>query len=65
MSITDPDTLELACIKNPKFEVRYRMHNWCNYVPEEYKTLWSELSLEVRTAIYFMAQEQADKEEWE
>ena len=65
--INKPDKNELAEIDNPEWE-KYkhdRVHNWRNHVLEEHKELWNELSLETRTAIYFMAEEQAGDEHWE
>lgn len=41
-----------------------RVHNWMNYVPDQYKKTWRHHTLETRLAIYEMAESQASKEEW-
>lgn len=42
-----------------------RVHDWRNYIPDELREVWAELSTEAKLACAFMAQTQADNEVWE
>lgn len=49
----------------PKWGEGGRVHNWHNYVSDEIKALYPELSERVRRAIARQAEEQASAEEWD
>jgi hypothetical protein len=42
-----------------------RVHEWRRYVPEELVQKWSDLSDDARDAIYIMAKQRADAENWD
>lgn len=42
-----------------------KVHNWRNYIPVTLRPRWDDLSHETRIAMAFMAQEQAEAEEWD
>ena len=50
---------------DPQWEIKDKVHNWRNYIPENLKKCWTAMSLEVRIVLYLMASERASKEEWE
>lgn len=58
-------TTDLDNLDSPEFSNADRVHDWRNHVPNELQDLWSELSMETRLAIAFMAEELANSEEWE
>ena len=47
------------------FEDNSRVHNWRNYVPSAIKESWGDLSKQEKLLIAIVAQEAADKEEWD
>lgn len=49
----------------PHFEESKKVHNWRNYVPEEIKLHWEELSLETCLVVLVMAETIAGMEEWD
>lgn len=50
---------------NPEFENRGNVHDWRNYVPENFRVRWSMLSDESKAALIYTAESQARNEEWE
>jgi len=52
-------------INYPKWDKAKRVHDWRNYVPNEFKKAWKTLGAGTRDAIYIMASKQAQDEEWE
>jgi hypothetical protein len=56
---------DLIDINNPHWENAGTVHDWRNYVPDEWKEKWFEFSERERQIIAVMAWTQADKEEYE
>ena len=67
MNIFDNFEFELSFIDfdNPEFEKRGKVQDWRNYVPDEFKAAWGELTEREKKIIGVMGQAQADKEEWD
>ncbi len=42
-----------------------RVHDWRNYIPEELRSNWKDLSPETRLATALVAAHMADREEWD
>lgn len=42
-----------------------KYHDWRNHIPYGLRDIWAELSEETRTAVFVVAQLEADDEEWE
>lgn len=51
-------------LDNPEFENRTKIHDWRNYVPDEWVKEWSSLTEREKMIIVVMAETQADNEEW-
>lgn len=47
------------------FESGGRVHNWGNYVPQAIRDRWQDLSTEARFLIVCVAEQAANKEEWD
>ena len=41
------------------------VHDWRNYIPRWMKDMWDGLPKEAKIVAYYLAEEQAKKEEWE
>jgi len=52
-------------IENPKFDEATRVHDWRNHISDDFKKIWKELPLVARFALVIMAEEEADREEWD
>ena len=52
-------------LESPDWEVGGKVHNWKNYIPEEFRLIWSELSVDARSMAYYFAEKIASTEEWE
>lgn len=42
-----------------------RVHDWRNYVPDEIKEVWDNLTERERKLIFIMCEPIADREEWD
>ena len=54
----------LCIIREPKFEEAGKVHDWRNYISSELQDTWDGLSDTTKLIAYFMAEEQANREEW-
>lgn len=52
-------------LDDPEFDKATLVHDWRNYVPEEIRAVWGQLSKETRAAVFLMADRQASCEEWD
>lgn len=52
-------------LDNPKFKERTEVHDWRNYVPDEWAKNWHSLTKRERQIIAVMAEMQAEQEEWD
>lgn len=50
---------------NPNWNKYNKIHNWKNYIPYELQQAWGSLSDETKACLKFVAQQQADNEEWD
>ena len=55
----------LEYINNPRWDDTTRVHDWRNYVPENVRCAWLELSEFARAAIIHITDEMANREEWD
>jgi len=42
-----------------------KCHDWRNYIPKQFKDIWLRFSLRERLLMSIIAQEVADREEWD
>ena len=52
-------------LDNPEFENAGKVHDWRNYIFEELKFIWPELSRENKMIAFMHAAYDADNEEWD
>ena len=52
-------------VVNPRFEDAGKIHDWRNHVLESWVENWTEFSVRERELIIIMAEQQANKEEWD
>lgn len=57
--------INIKILTKPSFNKAEKVHDWRNYVLDEYKEIWKQLSLETRVAIYRHCRVIADSEEWD
>lgn len=55
----------LTELESPQWKEGGRCHNWKNYVDDDMKVIWSELTHKERTIIAYFADLQASQEEWD
>jgi hypothetical protein len=49
----------------PLWKERHKVHDWRNYIPYDVRVNWGNLSQDSKNAFYYMAELQADNEEWD
>lgn len=59
------EQLSMINFDTPDFENLSKVNDWKNYVPHEWRDNWGQFTERERQIIAVMAQNQADKEEWE
>jgi len=59
------DSIKNIDLSDPKFENTSKVHDWRNYVPEEWRKDWDRFTLRERTVIAVMAETQACNELWD
>lgn len=52
-------------LSHPAFDKATKVHDWRNYVIDEYKEKWHQLSYQTRLAIYDHCDNMAAREEWD
>lgn len=52
-------------IDEPNFNNKDKVHDWKNYVPEDWIKNWEKFSYKEKQIIYILTQERADAEEWD
>ena len=57
--------LESVDLNNPDFENRCIVHDWRNYVPENWMDKWHKFTDREKIIIAVMAETIANKEEWD
>lgn len=67
MSIFENYEMELigTDIVNPEFNKKSKVHDWRNYVPNDFQENWNKLTERERKIIVVMAQLRANEEEWD
>jgi len=43
----------------------YRVHNWGNYIPDDLRSGWINLSNEAKAAVFLCCEARANNEEWD
>ncbi len=56
---------EVGLTDNPDFNKTRKCHDWRNYIPDELRDAWKEMSYEARIVAYLVAKPQADREDWD
>jgi hypothetical protein len=56
---------EIARLDDPKWESRRRYNEWRNHVPQDIMDNWKSLTSESRVVVYLMAQEAANRADWD
>lgn len=59
------DFIKNIGLNDPKFEQTTRVHDWRNYVPDEWQKDWDKFTDREKKIIAIMAETQADSEEWD
>lgn len=59
------DFIKNIDLNDPKFEQTTRVHDWRNYVPDEWQKDWNKFTNREKKIIAIMAETQADSEEWD
>lgn len=52
-------------ISNNTLAQREKVHEWKNHIHESIEQIWNQLSEESRLVALIMAEDRADKEEWD
>lgn len=52
-------------LNEPNFDKANKVHDWRNHVTSDFIDIWDNLSLREKQIIYIMAEQQANKEEWD
>ena len=52
-------------ILNPDWDSASRVHDWRNYIPEEFKINWDGFLIEAKAMAYYFASKMANDEEWD
>lgn len=56
---------EIGWTANPEFNKTRKCHDWRNYIPNELREVWKDMSYEARIVAYLVAKPQADREDWD
>jgi hypothetical protein len=56
---------DVGLLDEPEFNKARRCHDWRNYIPDELRSAWKDLSFEARVAAYLVAKPHADCENWD
>ena len=59
------DFIKNIDLNDPNFEQTTRVHDWRNYVPDEWQKDWGKFTDREKKIIAIMAEAQADSEEWD
>lgn len=59
------ENINNSILEDPKFEETGKVHDWRNYIPDEFIEEWEQLTLREKQIIYILAEKQASNEEWE
>lgn len=52
-------------LNSPQFEAAGRIHDWRNYVPDNLHHIWDGLTEETKLVAFLIAENIADKEDWD
>jgi len=52
-------------LHTPEFDKKTKVHDWRNYVPDDWVKNWEQFGYREKKIIAIMAEMQADKEEWD
>jgi hypothetical protein len=50
---------------DPQFNKARKRHDWRNYIPDDVRSLWKEMSVEARVISFFVAEKRANAENWD
>ena len=52
-------------LDNPNFKELDRIHNWRNHIDYDIKNVWKKLTKREKFLIAYLAEKEADQEEWD
>lgn len=55
---------EIGHCDNPKFDKAHKYQDWRNYIPDEVRSIWKDLTVESRIMAYLTAKRQVQFENW-
>lgn len=58
------ENIDNYILQKPEFEKATKVHDWRNYVPDEFEKEWDNLTLREKQIIFVLADKQAFEEEW-
>lgn len=61
----DDDHAMIILFDNPRFENAGKCHDWRNHIPEEIQNGWKDLPDVAKAIAIYMAEQVANREEWE
>lgn len=56
---------EIGYLDQPHFDKARKCHDWRNYIPDEVRDAWPQMTVESRVMVYILAEKQANAENWE
>ena len=56
---------DIGYTDQPHFDKARKCHDWRNYIPDEVRDAWSEMTVESRVMVYILAEKQANAEDWD
>lgn len=59
------ENVEIGKLDDPQWDKMRRVHEWRRYIPQVLRENWKALTAEARIAVYLMAEEQANNEDWD
>ncbi len=57
--------IQFIDLDNPEFAKAGKVHDWRNYVPDDWQLNWDKFTHRERNLIAVMAEIQAENEEWD
>lgn len=55
---------DIGLTDNPQFDRARRCHDWRNYIPDQLREIWKDMTVESRVVAFIMAEQRANQENW-
>lgn len=56
---------DIGYTEKPQFDKARKCHDWRNYIPDEVREAWPQMTVESRVMVYILAEKQANAENWD